>query len=250
MPVHDWTRVDPGTFHAFHTLWIGELMKALNAGRLPSGYYAMAEQVATRMQTDLLTLHSPESSSPTDGSGGVAVAEAAPRVRLTLRPDPNARPRASKRRARHIAIRHVSGDRVVAIIEIVSPANKDRRSNVRELADKIIRALEANVQVLLLDLLPPTKHDPGGIHSAVWHHFDVTPPRTSDAGPFTLASYAWQGTEPQAYLEPVALGQPLIDMPLFLSRDRYVYVPLEMTYMEAYRAMPERWRRVIEGDSL
>ena len=35
MPVHDWTRVDAGTFHAFHTLWIGEIMKALNAGLLP-----------------------------------------------------------------------------------------------------------------------------------------------------------------------------------------------------------------------
>ena len=40
MPVHDWTRVDAGTFHAFHTLWIGELMKALNAEGIPcSGGY-------------------------------------------------------------------------------------------------------------------------------------------------------------------------------------------------------------------
>ena len=29
MPVHDWTRVDDGTFHAFHTVWISEIMKAL-----------------------------------------------------------------------------------------------------------------------------------------------------------------------------------------------------------------------------
>ena len=50
MPIHDWTQVDAGTFHAFHTLWIAEIMKALNTGLLPAGYYAMAEQVATRMQ--------------------------------------------------------------------------------------------------------------------------------------------------------------------------------------------------------
>lgn len=56
MPVHDWTRADAGTFHAFHTLCIGEIMKALNAGLLPKGYYALAEQAATRVQTDVLTL--------------------------------------------------------------------------------------------------------------------------------------------------------------------------------------------------
>jgi hypothetical protein len=49
MPVHDWARVDAGTFHTFHTVWISEIMKALNAGLLPAGYYALAEQVATRM---------------------------------------------------------------------------------------------------------------------------------------------------------------------------------------------------------
>jgi hypothetical protein len=50
MPVHDWTRVDAGTFHAFHTSWLAHLMEALNAGLLPRGYYALSEQVATRKQ--------------------------------------------------------------------------------------------------------------------------------------------------------------------------------------------------------
>jgi hypothetical protein len=32
MAVHDWTRVDAGTFHAFHTAWITHLSEALNGG--------------------------------------------------------------------------------------------------------------------------------------------------------------------------------------------------------------------------
>ena len=77
MPVHDWTRVNAGTFHAFHTRWISEIMGALNAGRLPKGYYALAEQVATRMQTDVLTLRAPPRDTPRPSTnGGVAVAEA------------------------------------------------------------------------------------------------------------------------------------------------------------------------------
>src|SRR5258707_510043 len=127
MPVHDWTRVDAGTFHAFHTLWISEIMKALNAGLLPKGYYALAEQVATRMQTDVLALRAPlPGSLPRVGSScGVAIAEAPPQARLSVRPDPKHKPRRTTRRGRHLVVRHISGHQVVALIEIISPSNKD-----------------------------------------------------------------------------------------------------------------------------
>ena len=32
MPVHDWTRVQAGTFHHFHCAWITHLAEALNGG--------------------------------------------------------------------------------------------------------------------------------------------------------------------------------------------------------------------------
>lgn len=43
MPVHDWTRVDAGTFHAFHTAWITHLSETLNGGLLPPDYYIPLE---------------------------------------------------------------------------------------------------------------------------------------------------------------------------------------------------------------
>ena len=65
MPVHDWTRVEAGIFHAFHVAWIPELQKTLNGGLLPEGYYALAEQHAGRAIADVLTLHaSPAPLSP------------------------------------------------------------------------------------------------------------------------------------------------------------------------------------------
>jgi hypothetical protein len=36
-------------------------------------------------------------------------------------------------------------------------------------------------------------------------------------------------------------------MPLFLTPERYVNVPLEETYLGAYEGVPQRWKRVIEG---
>jgi hypothetical protein len=248
MPVHDWTRVDAGTFHAFHTSWITHLMEALNANLLPAGYYALSEQVATRMQTDVLTLRVPtpdrERSAP--GNGGVVVAEAPPHVRLSARPDPARKPRRPARGGRHLVIRHLSGHQVVALIEIVSPSNKDRKAHVRELAEKVVRGLEAGIHILLIDLLPAGPHDSHGLHGAVWGYFDSAGYEPPADSPLTLVSYAWDGSEPEAFIEPVAVGQSLIDMPLFLTAERYVNVPLEPTYLAAYRGMPEFWRKILE----
>jgi len=38
----------------------------------------------------------------------------------------------------------------------------------------------------------------------------------------------------------------LLEMPLFLEPDLYVNVPLEATYLAAYRGVPLRWRRVLD----
>jgi hypothetical protein len=51
MPIHDWTRVDEGIFHDFHHEWILTTRCALNDGRLPPEYYALAEQLRVSAQT-------------------------------------------------------------------------------------------------------------------------------------------------------------------------------------------------------
>ena len=42
----------------------------------------------------------------------------------------------------------------------------------------------------------------------------------------------------RAFIEPVAVGDTLIDMPLFLDPGRYVAVPLEETYRLALSPCP------------
>src|SRR5881397_1744280 len=128
MPVHDWTRVEAGIFHAFHVAWIPGLQEVLNGGLLPEGYYALAEQHAGRSIADVLMLHAspPPRTAPLPlppATGGVAVAEAPPKVRRKRVVDP-----AALARRRTLAIRHVSGHRLIALLEIVSSANKDRMS--------------------------------------------------------------------------------------------------------------------------
>jgi len=142
MPVHDWTQVEAGIFHAFHAAWLPALQRALNDGVLPEGFYALAEQHAGRSIADVLTLHvSPASAPPAPRpvvAGGMAVAEAPPAVRRRQTVDASA-----LAHRRSLAIRHVSGHRLVAVIEIVSPANKDRPGSVRTFVDKALDALQA-----------------------------------------------------------------------------------------------------------
>jgi hypothetical protein len=243
MPVHDWTRVTAGTFHHFHQLWITELSNTLNAGLLPEGYYALAEQVAGRPHPDVLTLEDyrePGETAVDDEPGGtaLAVAEHPPQVRYTL--EAEASLYAAK--ADRIAVHHTSGDRVVAFVEIVSPGNKQSRTAVDQLLTKLARALDRGCHLLVLDLHPPGRHDPDGLHAAFWGG----KPSVTPEQPLSLAAYRALEV-PTAYFEPVAVGAVLPDMPLFLTPDYYVNVPLEPTYQAAYRGVPARWKRVIEG---
>ena len=247
MPVHDWTRVEAGIFHAFHVAWVGIIQATLNEGLLPEGYYALAEQHAGRSIADVLTLHanaeSRESLPPPPTTGGTAVAEAPPRTRRKHSVTP-----AALARRRSLAIRHVSGHRLVALLEIVSPANKDRTSHVEDFAAKAESALNAGVHFLLIDLLPPGAHDPSGMHGVILQRLEPsdTPYDLPADEPATLASYV-AGPAVDIYVEHLAVGAPLPEMPLFLSPDRYVNVPLEATYQAAYRGVPAFWREVLEG---
>jgi hypothetical protein len=84
MPVHEWSRVDAGTFHAFHTAWITHLCETFNGGLLPSGYYTLPEQHAGTHIADVLTLHSPQAAPSVADEGGVAVADAPPQTQRKL----------------------------------------------------------------------------------------------------------------------------------------------------------------------
>jgi hypothetical protein len=246
MPIHDWTRVDAGIFHAFHMKWISELDKALNGGLLPPGYYSLPEQHASASIPDLLTLHASSTAGkplpPAPDTGGLALADAPPKVQRKQTVGAVARTR-----RRTLAIRHVSEHRLVAILEIVSPANKDRARSVAEFAGKIVTALAYGVHAFVIDLLPPGPHDLAGMHGAIWQRLEKTedPYDLPEDDPLTLASYV--AAEPvDIYLEHPAVGASLPEMPLFLRPDRYINVPLETTYQEAFRSMPAFWRDVLE----
>lgn len=252
MPTHDWTRVEAGIFHDFHSAWITHLKEALNSGVLPDSYYALAEQQVGKRIADVLTLSEAPPARPAGvprPAGLRAVLDAPPRVRRHRTIEPSTR-------RRTLALRHLSDHHLVAILEIVSPANKDRRESVESFAGKIEAILRHGCHALVIDLFAPGIHDPlgmpGAIGAALYRDGEIDSEEwEADCGvsadePLTLAAYE-AGPTIEEYREDLALGSPLPEMPLFLDRGYFVNVPLEPTYQAAFRGLPAYWREVLEG---
>jgi hypothetical protein len=261
MPVHDWTVVDAGIFHHFHQRWIAAITDVLNERLLPPEYYALAEQQSGRFEPDILTLKASASPDP-DGDPEVSdrgkakdvrrgngqerkgVMDADPPVRLTATTDLDF----YRRKQNVVAIRHVSGDHLVAVIEIISKGNKSGRRAFDDLVRKAADLLFHQVHLLLIDLQPPTPRDPNGIHGAIWDEVAGEPYTRPADKPLTLAAYE-SGSGVRAFIEPSRVRDKLVDMPLFLDIGRYVAVPLEETYQAAFASVPRRWATVLEPGS-
>jgi len=197
MPIHDWTRVDAGIFHHFHGSWITEVCRVLNAGLLPPDYYALTEQVAGPGNPDVLALRVPGNgaadrspSADAGPSGGIALKTAAPSARFHDR----AENEVYAGKARSAVVRRTNGDRVVSVIEIVSPGNKASQHAIRSFVTKAVEYLDAGVHLL----------------------------------------------------EPVAVGDVLPEIPLFLAPGGHIPVLLEPTYQAAWTEVPRRWQQVLE----
>jgi len=245
MPLHEWSKVPAGLFHHFHQSWSMRITDALNDSRLPSDVFALVEQPSGPLEPDVLAIESrdqgvEESFARPEEAGG-AVTATAPSTSMMYHTDSMD----YAKKANRVVIHHQLGD-IVAIIEIVLPGNKDRRTALSEFVRKTVEFLDSGVHVLVVDLFPPMNHDPRGIHQCIWDEYEETEFTFPPGKSHLLASYKtdWERT---AYLEPLAVGDSLIDMPLFLSSRLHVKVPLTETYEAAWNAAPRALRDAVEA---
>jgi hypothetical protein len=185
MPFHNWTRVDAGLFHAFHQSWIVTLSRALNAGVLPPDYFALPEQSIRGPIPDGLALKPVEGAEESSGPSAAFGAKMAPPPIREVR---HAEERIYVRKADRIAVRHRHGQ-IVAVVEIVSPGNKASQNELRAFGEKTANFIAQGVHLLAIDLFPPSKRDPQGIHQAIWEEFIEEEFERPADQPLTLAVY-------------------------------------------------------------
>ncbi len=240
MPMHDWTRVEARIYHDFHSRWLITISNALNSGVLPSDHYALVEQVAATAVTDVLTLQRTQPRALPPVPAGVVTA--LPRAAFVER----ARRRVIRRSGRRLAIRHVTGHRVVAVAELVSPGNKSARRDLQTFFYKYACLLDDGVHVLIIDPLPPVALAPNGLHPLIWSQiarrrrgsprYALPPDR-----PLSVLSYA-AGPDALASADTFAVGQSVPDGPPYLNSDDHVTIPLEAAYQAAFAEVPAFWR--------
>lgn len=234
MPIHDWSRTDAGTYHDFHQGWTIEIRNALNRGILPQGYRAMADLKVGGTEPDVATLLARD--VPTDG--GLAVAVTPPATGQVARAaEAETETAYYARKANRIVIRHRRGH-LVAAIEVVSPGNKNNKNGIREFVRKAAGFLRNGIHVVVIDPFPPGPRDPEGLHQRIWDAFVGLPaePRPADKR-LTVVSY--DAGERVAYVNPVAVGDPWPDTPLFLAPGWYVNIPLERAYAASWDETPQ-----------
>ena len=253
MAAHEWSRVSAGDFHDFHQSWAVEIRRALNMGVLPDGYSAQVERYAGRREADVLTLRGDDAPGLDGADGVMTLADALPKVHAVDRAAKSETDRYAALASR-VRIDRIRKKTPVAFIEIVSPGNKDRDRSVASFLDRMDEILDAGCHLLLIDVLRPTPSAADGMHAAFWRRrFDDLPTETDIETPLCFASYrsmlAEDGDLQEAFVTPLSVGAELPSMPVFLSPEKYVTVPLGETYDRAWEATPADIRAALQGPS-
>ena len=234
MDLHDWSRVPDNVFHSFHYAWLYNLAGLLNDGALPEGYVARPEEYVGAYQSDVLALETEAGGSPVPEGG-------APTPVLTLSP-----PLLALRKQRRLAVYSARDERRIAVIEIVSPGNKDAAAKAGHFRRKVVDLLENGIHVVILDVLPATSACRRGFAADVARELGAAedppiPERCAASfevvlDPLRLSLYA-RALEPGRALPE--------DVPLFLAASRSIPLPLGASYRRAVEWLPATDRALL-----
>lgn len=226
MPLRDHFRppLDKKTsWEGFHGSWPAAIVMALNR-KLPPRYLAEpCIHLGVSMEIDVTAsdeeMPAPSPSGFDTGAGGVA----------TDPPD---------QYAYEVRVFDTWRDRrLVAAVEIVSPGNKDRPESRRAFVTKCAALLQQRVSVVIVDLVTTRQFNLYGdllesIGQADPALAPEPPPLYAAACRWTRRDEAWHF---ESWLHPLALGQPLPTLPLWLADNFAVPLELEASYEETCR---------------
>jgi Protein of unknown function (DUF4058) len=223
------------SWEGFHGMWPGVIVQYLNQ-KLPQRYAAEPRvHSGSYVEIDIAAFEVEDATAshswPGDANGGVATAVWAP-ARPTLEVETGL-PAADEYEVRVFDTKR--GRRLVAAVEIVSPANKDRPEHRRVFVAKCAALLRQGVSVCVVDLVTVRDFNLYADLLDLLGQGDATRERP----PLYAASCRWRVRGGVGLLEawshPLALGQPLPTLPLWLSDDLAVPLELEQTYEQTCR---------------
>jgi hypothetical protein len=242
MPLHDHFRPpldDETSWEDFHGQWPAMIVLALSR-RLPRRYVAAPRvHAGSSAEIDVATYEKDDPDTPSlgmsAGNGGVATAIWAPaRPTFIVATD---LPALDEYEVRVYDSKRAR--RLVAAVEIVSPANKDRPEHRRAFVAKCAALLQNRVCVAIVDLVTTSNFN---LYGELLDLIGQMDPSLAPAPP-PLYGVACRGTRAgdswvvQSWLQALAEGQPLPTLPLWLADNFAVPLELEDSYEETCRIL-------------
>jgi hypothetical protein len=207
--------------------------------RLPQRYFAEPHvHLGSSVEIDVATFGEDDAEAPSAGegdNGGVATAVwAPPRPTLAVATD---LPALAEYEVRVYDTK--SGRRLVAAVELVSPSNKDRPEHRRAFVTKCAALLQERVSVAIVDLVTTRTSN---LYADLMEFLGLADPSLADGPPPLYAVACRPARQGDAWLletwsHPLALGQPLPTLPLWLAENFAVPLDLEPSYEETCRTL-------------
>lgn len=227
-PVNDKHRWD-----AVHGQWPAEIVRSL-FDILPAGFVAEPQVYhGAPFEVDVSMIEDDDRPPTTEeSSGGTAVLTA---PTLTVPADLST--------LDEYEVRVYDTDRgrtLVAAVEIVSPANKDRPETREQFTGKVVALLRQDVCVAVVDIVTTRQ---ANLYAELLARLGQSDPSLGDPPPLlyavTLRTRKPKKKRPllDAWFFPLALGQPLPTIPLWLSPDLSITLPLDPSYQEVCRLL-------------
>jgi len=219
-----------------HAGWAASLVENLNGRWLPAGFVAGERSFSAKHpEIDIATWERPIVAQPPESGNGAATATATV-VYTVPEPDHTAVLREELLPSTDILI-HDQYRTLVAVIELVSPSNKDRPRERTTFAAKVGAYLMSGVCVVILDVVTAKRFN---LHDSVCMALELPDAMTMAGSPPTYAvSYrpktADGGLSVDLWTRELLVGQPMPTMPLRLTGDTFVPLELEETYTDACR---------------
>lgn len=241
MPLRDHFRSpldDEASWEEFHGQWPAMIVIDL-ARRLPPGYVAAPRvHLGAMVEIDVATFEKDFPGAPVgsqDSNGGVATAVwAPPRATFAVAADLPAQDEYEVR-----VYDRRRGRRLVAAIEIVSPANKDRLEHRRAFIAKCAALLQERVSVAMVDLVT-TRHF--SLYQELLELIGQNDPSLEPDAPDLYAA-ACRATRKdrewlvETWFHELQVGRLLPTLPLWLSDDLAIPLELETSYEETCRVL-------------
>ena len=220
-------------WESFHVNWAGAIADALNERLLPEGYFAEEHaRLGARVEIDVATFA--DGAAQRSSGGGTTTSTLPPRVWVPPAPAVSV-PAAFPDSFEVLVTRSEGGTTLVAAIELVSPANKDREARRAAFAAKCAGYLAQGVSLIIIDIVTSRQANlhndvvgilgrPAGALLPGDAHLYAVAYRPIVRGDVEQID-VWMGT--------LRLGEGLPTLPLALDAETAVPLDLDATYTTA-----------------